>query len=230
MLLLAADENLNNKLVRGVQRLHLQLDIVRVQDAGLRGADGCRRACRCPACSRSEPVSRLPSPSRRSCYWSNAASTVSGKVRCVTCRCNETLAHCSWTAPSAGQVASARRCRVSGTRARGGSRRSSRPRTRTRRTRAEVAAKLAEVAQRVASGAVLLPTRSPTLSEYLDYWMTQVVEPALRPTSVSKYGPRSSCTCGQVSGISGSTSSPSPRSSSSSTRAGQRVTRCQSCG
>ncbi len=39
MLLLAADESLNNKLVRGVQRLHRQLDIVRVQDAGLRGAD-----------------------------------------------------------------------------------------------------------------------------------------------------------------------------------------------
>lgn len=39
MLLLAADENFNNKLVRGVQRLRPRLDIVRVQDAGLRGAD-----------------------------------------------------------------------------------------------------------------------------------------------------------------------------------------------
>ncbi|MQA16992.1 MAG: hypothetical protein GEV09_23530 [Pseudonocardiaceae bacterium] len=39
MLRLAADENLNNKLVRGVQRLNQRLDIVRVQDAGLRGAD-----------------------------------------------------------------------------------------------------------------------------------------------------------------------------------------------
>lgn len=39
MLLLAADENLNNKLVRGVQRLSRQVDIVRVQDTGLRGAD-----------------------------------------------------------------------------------------------------------------------------------------------------------------------------------------------
>jgi hypothetical protein len=37
MLLLAADENLNDKLVRGVQRMSWQLDIVRVQDAGLRG-------------------------------------------------------------------------------------------------------------------------------------------------------------------------------------------------
>lgn len=39
MLLLAADENLNNKLVWGVRRLNQQLDILRVQDAGLRGAD-----------------------------------------------------------------------------------------------------------------------------------------------------------------------------------------------
>ena len=39
MLPLAADENFNNKLVRGVQRLRRQLDILRVQDAGLRGAD-----------------------------------------------------------------------------------------------------------------------------------------------------------------------------------------------
>jgi hypothetical protein len=39
MLLLAADENFNNKIVRGLQRLSQQLDIVRVQDAGLRGAN-----------------------------------------------------------------------------------------------------------------------------------------------------------------------------------------------
>ena len=38
MLLLGADENLNSKLVRGVQRLR-KLDIVRVQDVGLSGAD-----------------------------------------------------------------------------------------------------------------------------------------------------------------------------------------------
>jgi predicted nuclease of predicted toxin-antitoxin system len=37
--LLAADENLNNKLVRGLQRLNRGIDILRVQDAGLRGAD-----------------------------------------------------------------------------------------------------------------------------------------------------------------------------------------------
>jgi hypothetical protein len=39
LLLLAADENLNNKLVRGLQRLNRGIDILRVQDAGLRGAD-----------------------------------------------------------------------------------------------------------------------------------------------------------------------------------------------
>lgn len=54
------------------------------------------------------------------------------------------------------------------------------------RTRTEVANKLATLAQRVAAGAVM-PTRSPTLSDYLNYWMTEVVEPKLRPTSVSKY-------------------------------------------
>lgn len=39
MLLLAADENFNNKIVRGLQRRMPQVDIVRVQDVGLRGAD-----------------------------------------------------------------------------------------------------------------------------------------------------------------------------------------------
>lgn len=39
MIRLAADENLNRKLVTGLQRRTQGLDIVRVQDAGLRGAD-----------------------------------------------------------------------------------------------------------------------------------------------------------------------------------------------
>ena len=39
MLRLAADENLNNDLVRGLLRRQPDLDIVRVQDAGLSGAD-----------------------------------------------------------------------------------------------------------------------------------------------------------------------------------------------
>ena len=54
------------------------------------------------------------------------------------------------------------------------------------RTRAEVAAKLAELTQRVQSGAVV-PTRSPTLSEYLNYWLAEVAEPKLRPTTTAKY-------------------------------------------
>ena len=37
MLLLAADENLNNDIVRGLLRRKPELDIVRVQDAGLSG-------------------------------------------------------------------------------------------------------------------------------------------------------------------------------------------------
>lgn len=39
MIRFAADENLNRKLVTGLQRRTRILDVVRVQDAGLRGAD-----------------------------------------------------------------------------------------------------------------------------------------------------------------------------------------------
>lgn len=39
MLRLAADENLNNDILRGLLRRKPDLDIVRVQDAGLSGAD-----------------------------------------------------------------------------------------------------------------------------------------------------------------------------------------------
>ena len=38
MLRLAADENFNNDVVRGLIRRHPKLDLVRVQDAGLSGA------------------------------------------------------------------------------------------------------------------------------------------------------------------------------------------------
>ena len=39
MLLLAADENFNNNIVRGLLRHRPDLDLVRVQDVGLSGAD-----------------------------------------------------------------------------------------------------------------------------------------------------------------------------------------------
>jgi len=39
MLLLAADENFNNDIIRGLLRRKPDLDIVRVQDVGLSGAD-----------------------------------------------------------------------------------------------------------------------------------------------------------------------------------------------
>jgi len=39
MLRLAADENFNNNIVRGLLRRQPELDIVRIQDAGLSGAD-----------------------------------------------------------------------------------------------------------------------------------------------------------------------------------------------
>lgn len=39
MLRLAADENFNNKIVRGLLRRKPDLDIVRIQDIGLSGAD-----------------------------------------------------------------------------------------------------------------------------------------------------------------------------------------------
>jgi hypothetical protein len=39
MLRLAADENFNNDIVRGVRRRNAQVDVVRIQDAGLSGSD-----------------------------------------------------------------------------------------------------------------------------------------------------------------------------------------------
>lgn len=39
MLLLLADENFNNNIIRGILRQNPELDIVRVQDVGLSGAD-----------------------------------------------------------------------------------------------------------------------------------------------------------------------------------------------
>jgi hypothetical protein len=39
MLLLAADENFNNDILRGLLRRRPDLDVIRVQDAGLSGAD-----------------------------------------------------------------------------------------------------------------------------------------------------------------------------------------------
>lgn len=39
MLRLLADENLNGNIVRGIRRRMVQLDLVRVQDLGLTGAD-----------------------------------------------------------------------------------------------------------------------------------------------------------------------------------------------
>ena len=39
MLLLAADENFNNNIIRGLLRRQPDLDIVRIQDVGLSGAD-----------------------------------------------------------------------------------------------------------------------------------------------------------------------------------------------
>ena len=39
MLRLAADENFNNRIVRGLSRRSSDLDIIRIQDAGLTGAD-----------------------------------------------------------------------------------------------------------------------------------------------------------------------------------------------
>lgn len=39
MLRFAADENFNNNIIRGLLRQHPELDIVRIQDVGLSGAD-----------------------------------------------------------------------------------------------------------------------------------------------------------------------------------------------
>jgi len=39
MIKLAADENLNNNIIRGLLRRKLDIDIMRIQDVGLSGAD-----------------------------------------------------------------------------------------------------------------------------------------------------------------------------------------------
>jgi hypothetical protein len=39
MLLLAADENFNRNIVRGIRRRQADIDIIRIQDVGLSGAD-----------------------------------------------------------------------------------------------------------------------------------------------------------------------------------------------
>ncbi|GAA3238401.1 site-specific integrase [Pseudonocardia petroleophila] len=54
------------------------------------------------------------------------------------------------------------------------------------KTRTDVAQKLAELTQRVNAGGII-PTRTPTVSEYLDYWLKEVAEPKLRPTTMAKY-------------------------------------------
>lgn len=54
------------------------------------------------------------------------------------------------------------------------------------KTRADVAGKLTEITQKVNSGAVM-PTRSPTVAEFLAYWLKEVVDPKLRPTTASRY-------------------------------------------
>ena len=49
-----------------------------------------------------------------------------------------------------------------------------------------MAGKLTRLAHRVETGEVI-PTRSPTVSQYLSYWLTEVAEPKLRPTTIAKY-------------------------------------------
>ena len=65
MLRLAADENFNNDIVRGLLRRKPDSDIVRVQDADLSGAD--------------DPTLTIFSG------WPNAVSKANGKGRCATC-------------------------------------------------------------------------------------------------------------------------------------------------
>ncbi len=116
MLRLAADENLNNDLVRGLLRRQPDRDIVRVQDAGLSGADdptvlawaaqqgrvllthdvstitryAYERGGRVSECQEySRSAERFPSvwPLKTLCSWRSAASMMSGKVRYATYRC-----------------------------------------------------------------------------------------------------------------------------------------------
>lgn len=118
MLRLAADENLNNDIVRGVLRRNPEVDIVRIQDAGLSGADDptvlewtaqtgrvllthdvttiTRYAYERirdgkPSRASSRLAAACPSValSKTYCCWRSTAWMENGKSMCVTCRCGE---------------------------------------------------------------------------------------------------------------------------------------------
>jgi len=114
MRLLIADENFNNDIVRGLLRRKPDLDIVRVQDVGLSGADDAtilewaaqenrvmlthdvttitkyayervQAGKRMPSVLRSADLFRSELRLKTFCGWSNAASKANGKARFVTC-------------------------------------------------------------------------------------------------------------------------------------------------
>ena len=73
MLKLAADENFNNDVVRGLLRRRPDLDIVRIQDTEIMGFGRC-------VCFAMDGAKTIVS-----CSWLNAALKVNGKGRCAIC-------------------------------------------------------------------------------------------------------------------------------------------------
>jgi Domain of unknown function (DUF5615) len=118
MLALATDENFNNDIIRGVLRRKPDLNLVRVQDVGLSGADDLivlewtaqegrvlfthdastmthhayervRTGKRMPGVFEVNREVPIAQASKTFYCWRNAASKASGKVKCGICRCGE---------------------------------------------------------------------------------------------------------------------------------------------
>ena len=96
MLRLAADENFNNNIVRGLLHRQPELDIVRIQDVGLSGADDPTPSTLTSAFEQANPCLGYLKPAemfrsvallRISCCWRHAAWTGNGKARCDICPC-----------------------------------------------------------------------------------------------------------------------------------------------
>lgn len=122
MLRLAADENFNNRIVRGLLHRKPDLDIVRIQDIGLSGADDQAvlewaaqeervllthdvRTITQYAYERVDADQLMPgvfevpllcqsaAPSKIFCCWWNIVLTANGKDRYVTCLCSYTFSY-----------------------------------------------------------------------------------------------------------------------------------------
>ncbi len=85
MLRLAADENFNGDIVRGLLRRNPKLDIVRVQDVGLSGADDPSVLQWAADQGRILVTHDISTLVKHAFSWPNAASRANGRDRCASC-------------------------------------------------------------------------------------------------------------------------------------------------